>query len=640
MSLEGNDMVDKLKLLRNITNNFSEAQKVGSGGYGVVYRALYNGEEIAVKKFHLDGERLDDKEFDNEVRNLREIQHQNIVRLLGYCYVTEHIYVDRNDGVPVRAEHIERLLCFEYMQGGSLEKHISDESCDLDWRTSFKIIRGICEGLNHLHTAKGKPIYHLDLTPANILLDKNKIAKIGDLGLSKLVASTKTHITKVVKGTRGYMPPEYINGGVISNKSDVFSLGVIIIKMLAGNTGYYRHHEMPPERFIEFVTEKWKEKLQGTKVYLSQEADILQLKTCVDIALRCVKDERNERPDIKGIINELEALEPAINKISTNPAYYRGGVCQDIRQKEHRFHLYMTQRGEESPDGGNQMRIVNPGHPKGFGTTVVNDWTVSDGPAASANIVARCRGMQMGDGKANENWLFCHSIMFTDSRFKGSSLKVLGDFEAKTDGEWAIVGGTGEFAYAQGVVTAKIIQNLLSTTGRIWELRISAFCLCISELTKMGPWDREAAAAFDIPETEPPMCLQTVTVGYGDVINSIAFSYTNEAGEKKTAGPWGSHGALTRTITLAPSEIIKQVLGTTRTSTVGEDTVVTSLTLVSNLTTYGPFGTTNGTPFGSQVLECNESITGFYARAGEAVNALGVYYYTPEKAGTTHAPVV
>ncbi|XP_004980620.1 uncharacterized protein LOC101758354 [Setaria italica] len=166
---------------------------------------------------------------------------------------------------------------------------------------------------------------------------------------------------------------------------------------------------------------------------------------------------------------------------ATNPSYYESGVCQDIRQKEHRFHLYMNQRGEESPDGGNQKIVVSPGLSQGFGITVVNDWTVSDGPAPNANIVARCRGMQMGDGKANQNWLFCHSIMFTDSRFKGSSLKVLGDFEAKTDGEWAIVGGTREFAYAQGVVTAKIIQDLLTTTGRIWELRISAFCLCISD---------------------------------------------------------------------------------------------------------------------------------------------------------------
>jgi interleukin-1 receptor-associated kinase 1 len=134
-----------------------------------------------VKKFHQHVGRLDDKEFDNEVLNLRKIQHQNIVRLLGYCYVSQHTYVEHN-GATVRAEHIERLLCFEYMQGGSLDKHISgiplfaenfhvckwfssfkilsvlfsivDESCDLDSPTNYKIIRGICEGLNHLHTAK------------------------------------------------------------------------------------------------------------------------------------------------------------------------------------------------------------------------------------------------------------------------------------------------------------------------------------------------------------------------------------------------------------------------------------------------------------------------------------------------------
>ncbi|CAO2146692.1 unnamed protein product [Urochloa humidicola] len=619
MSLAGDDMVVKLELLRRITNNFPEAQKVGSGGYGDVYRASYNGEKIAVKKFHQDVGRLDDKEFDNEVLNLREIQHQNIVRLLGYCYVSHHMFVDYN-GVIVRVEHIERLLCFEYMEGGSLEKHISDDSCDLDWRTSFKIIRGICEGLNHLHTTKGKPIYHLDLKPANILLDKNKTAKIGDLGLSNLAASNKTHRTGVVKGTKGYMPPEYINDGVVSNKFDVFSLGVIIIKILAGNTGYDRRHEMPPERYIEFVTEKWKEKLQGTKVYLSQEKDILQLKTCVDIALRCVKEERNERPDIKGIVNELEKLEPEIDKISTNPAYYRSGVCHNIRQTEHLFHLYMTQRGIGTTDS-NEKFVVDCG----FGSIVVDDFAIRDGPAPNANLVGRARGMHVSDRMGDDHWLFCHSIVFTDTRFKGSSLKMLGDFGYENDAEWAIVGGTGEFAYANGAVTAKVIQSHTLATGRIWDLRIRAFCLCIPE--KMGPWDREAGAAFDIPEAEPTRCLQTVTVEYGDVINSIAFSYINEAGEKKTAGPWGSHGALTKTIMLAPSEIIKQVLGTT--SIVGEDTIVTSLTLVSNLTTYGPFGTTNGTPFCSQAPESNRSIAGFYARAGEAVNAIGVYY-TPE----------
>jgi len=196
----GEDMDIKLELLETITEKFSEALKVGGGGYGNVYRGVYDGQEVAVKKLHpLHG--LDDKEFDNEFRNLREIRHPNVVRLLGYCYESRHKFVKHN-GDLVRAQEIERALCFEYMQGGSLDKHISDESCDLDWPTCYKIIKGICEGLNHLHTAQERPIYHLDLKPANILLDKDMTAKIGDLGLSKLVASSETHKTEVLKGTQ------------------------------------------------------------------------------------------------------------------------------------------------------------------------------------------------------------------------------------------------------------------------------------------------------------------------------------------------------------------------------------------------------------------------------------------------------
>ncbi|VAH12137.1 unnamed protein product [Triticum turgidum subsp. durum] len=307
---------------------------------------------------------------------------------------------------------------------------------------------------------------------------------------------------------------------------------------------------------------------------------------------------------------------------ATDPSYYQSGVCQSITQKQHLFHLYMNQIAEGTPNA-NQKVIVNPGLPLDFGVTVANDWTISDGPAANANPIARARGMHMGDGKADVNWLFCHDILFTDTRFKGSSLKVLGDFVANKDSEWAIVGGTGEFAYAQGVVVAKVIQNIQPTPGRTWELRISAFCLCIPNVTpvnKMGPWGADGGTSFDI--TELPRSLQTVTIRCGDVINSIGFSYTDQAGQKKIAGPWGGDGALSVAIKLAPSEFIKQVLGTT--DAVGGVTVVTSLTLVSSITTYGPFGKANGAPFCSQVPDSN-TIGGFYVRAGESVNALGVY---------------
>jgi len=303
----------KLSVLETITNNFSEDYKVGSGGYGDVYRGMYNGDEIAVKKLHhLAG--LDDKAFDSEFRNLSKVHHQNIIRLIGYCYESKHQYV-KHKGELVFVKAMERVLCFEFMQGGSLDHHIADNSCGLDWPTCYEIIKGTCEGLNHLHNSQEKPILHLDLKPANILLDKNMTAKIADLGLSRLVASTQTHKTEVVQGSQGYMPPEYRDDNLISKKFDVFSLGVIIIKIIAGNTGRSRYSDLGGEQFIEFVCKTWMAKLCAKSGYSSDEIDMKRVKKCVEIALRCVVPDRNKRPLIKDIVQELEELEDEIKKM-------------------------------------------------------------------------------------------------------------------------------------------------------------------------------------------------------------------------------------------------------------------------------------------------------------------------------------
>ncbi|XBI51757.1 cysteine-rich receptor-like protein kinase 44 [Aegilops tauschii subsp. strangulata] len=303
----------ELHLIKSITNNFSKNQEVGSGAYGAVYRAVHNGEEIAVKRLHaLQG--LDDKEFDNEFRNFTKIFHKNVVRLIGYCYESQEKFVEHN-GDLIRAKAMERVLCFEYMQRGSLEKYIGDKPCELDWTTCYEIIKGTCEGLNHLHMQK-KHIFHLDMKPANILLDNSMAPKIADLGLSKLVSSTITYKAEVKKGTYGYMPPEYINNGFISEKFDVFSLGVIIIKMMAGNTGHVSCFEMSPKEFIELVSKTWKEKMQAVSGYSSHEIYILQVRRCIEIALRCICKDRKERPNIEKIVHELEELEVETNKIA------------------------------------------------------------------------------------------------------------------------------------------------------------------------------------------------------------------------------------------------------------------------------------------------------------------------------------
>lgn len=303
-----------LDLIETITNNFSEDQKIGSGGYGDVYKAVYDGKEIAVKKLH-PFQALDNKQFNNELRNhTKVVSHKNIIRLLGYCYESRSKYTEHN-GENVWATSIERVLCLEYMQGGNLEKYIADHSCHLDWQTCYNIIRGTCEGLNHLHSPPENPILHLDLKPSNIFLDENMTPKIADLGFSRIVSS-ETLQTDFIMGTPGYMPPEYLDKHIISKKSDVFSFGVIIIKMLAGNTGYFRCYEMLPKEFIKFVSEIWKKRLQATSgLYSSHETDLLQVHRCAEIALRCVDKDREKRPYVNDIVHELDELEVQIESM-------------------------------------------------------------------------------------------------------------------------------------------------------------------------------------------------------------------------------------------------------------------------------------------------------------------------------------
>lgn len=295
-----------LELLKQITDNFSEEHVIGRGGYGVVYKGLlHDGEEIALKKLHyMPG--LDDKQFMNEFNNLMRAQHPNIIRLVGYCYGLGHERFKYN-GEYIFARVQERILCFEYLQGGSLDKHISDESCGLDWNTRFKIIKGISKGINYLHNGCKDSIYHLDLKPENILLDKNLVPKIGDFGLSRLFQTEKTHITSKFMGTMGYMPPEFIDRRAITPKFDVFSFGVIIIRIVAGFEGYSKCEDMSPHEFLEHVHGNWRKRMQETMSSHISE----QVITCIEIAFRCVEFDREKRPTIADIVNEVDKIDNA-----------------------------------------------------------------------------------------------------------------------------------------------------------------------------------------------------------------------------------------------------------------------------------------------------------------------------------------
>jgi len=168
--------------------------------YNVEQGVEKDGTKIAVKLLH-DSTGLDEDQFQNEFNQLKRLQHQNIVRLIGCCYESQERIVEYK-GKFILAEKRYRALCLEYMHKGSLDNYLSDEYNEHDWPTCYAIIMGICKGLKYLHEELKPPTYHLDLKPANVLLDKNMIPKIADFGLSRFFEEEQTRITRSSLGTR------------------------------------------------------------------------------------------------------------------------------------------------------------------------------------------------------------------------------------------------------------------------------------------------------------------------------------------------------------------------------------------------------------------------------------------------------
>ncbi|KAG5597335.1 hypothetical protein H5410_038567 [Solanum commersonii] len=201
--------------LKIITDDFS--RKLGEGGFGCVYEGtLRNGTKIAVK--NLDGVGQVKESFLTEVKAVGGIHHINLVKLIGFC-----------------AEKSHRLLIYEYMVNGSLDRWITHENQEngLTWNTRQRIISDIAKGLAYLHEDCSHKIIHLDIKPQNILLDQYFNAKISDFGLSKLIEKDKSKVVTRMRGTRGYLAPEWLSS-VITEKVDVYAFGIVLLEILCG----------------------------------------------------------------------------------------------------------------------------------------------------------------------------------------------------------------------------------------------------------------------------------------------------------------------------------------------------------------------------------------------------------------------
>ncbi|KAL6660742.1 hypothetical protein ACP70R_001777 [Stipagrostis hirtigluma subsp. patula] len=292
--------------LKEITNGFSADRKLGQGAFGTVYKGfLQDGQAIAVKKLTENSPVAPEKQFQNEVGNLMAIDHENIVKLVGFCHEMQKKVIEHN-GRYIIVDVVESLLCYEYAPKGSLNDYVFDNAYRLDWVTCFKIIKGICQGLHCLHKEMDRPIVHLDLKPANILLDDNMVPKIADFGLSRFFGEEQTRINTLnVVGAKGYMAPEYLYRGEISPRSDIYSLGLLIIEITTGEKNSSTDQDMSARQFVDKVRQTWMDQHIASK-YSSLDSDALQqVKTCIEIGLKCADLDPKKRPTIVEVLDKL-----------------------------------------------------------------------------------------------------------------------------------------------------------------------------------------------------------------------------------------------------------------------------------------------------------------------------------------------
>lgn len=289
-----------LESLLAATDNFSNANKLGQGGFGPVYKATFpGGEKIAVKRLSSgSGQGLE--EFKNEVVLIAKLQHRNLVRLLGYC-----------------VEGDEKMLLYEYMPNKSLDSFLFDRKLcvSLDWEMRYNIIVGIARGLLYLHQDSRLRIIHRDLKSSNILLDEEMNPKISDFGLARIFGGNETAAnTNRVVGTYGYIAPEYALDGLFSFKSDVFSFGVVVLEIVSGkrNTGCYH-----PEQSLSLLGHAWNlwkedKAMKLLDQTLSKTCNTDEYVKCVNVGLLCVQEDPGDRPTVSNILFMLGSETPTL----------------------------------------------------------------------------------------------------------------------------------------------------------------------------------------------------------------------------------------------------------------------------------------------------------------------------------------
>ncbi|KAJ8755053.1 hypothetical protein K2173_016566 [Erythroxylum novogranatense] len=278
------------------TNNFNQANIIGCGGFGLVYKAhLPNGTKTAIKRLSGDCGQME-REFQAEVQALSRAQHKNLVSLQGYCWLGS-----------------DRLLIYSYMENGSLDYWLHeciDGASTLKWEVRLKIAQGAASGLAYLHKVCVPHIVHRDVKSSNILLDENFEAHLADFGLSRLLRPYDTHVTTDLVGTLGYIPPEYSQTLTATCRGDVYSFGVVLLELLTGRRPVEVCKGKSCRDLVSWVFQMKSEKRETEVVDPSiwDKDREKQLLDVLEVACRCLDQDAKRRPLVEEVASWLDSI--------------------------------------------------------------------------------------------------------------------------------------------------------------------------------------------------------------------------------------------------------------------------------------------------------------------------------------------
>ncbi|XP_062157745.1 putative wall-associated receptor kinase-like 16 [Alnus glutinosa] len=295
-SLAGTTTIFSAEELKKASNNYDENLIIGEGGFGTVYKGFLSDNTIVAIKKSKVVDRSQIEQFINEVVILSQINHRNVVKLLGCCLETE---------VP--------LLVYEFVSNGTLFQYLHHESTGstVSWETRLRIAAETAEALSYLHSAASPPVIHRDIKPSNILLDASYTAKVSDFGASRLISLDQTQVATIVQGTLGYLDPEYLQTSRLTEKSDVYSFGVVLVELLTGKKAL-QSFKMPEEETsltIYFLSCLKEDRLFDVlEKHITNEGNRVELKEVANLAKMCLSVKGEDRPTMKQVATELEGL--------------------------------------------------------------------------------------------------------------------------------------------------------------------------------------------------------------------------------------------------------------------------------------------------------------------------------------------